>query len=300
MNQIQIDHTIILKEFLTPHDCEDIKKLQEVCFNNDHTNLKLELEYKLTVPKHSEIGMKKITEFLYYANGVLVSYLGICNFGGDVLELNGMTHPDWRRKGLFTKLFSLALSESKNDNQKKLLLLTDENSESGKAFIQHISGNYSFSEYRMKYFHNSNSESLYCQHPAIRLKTVEKTDIKEISRQNAIYFGTTEESEVLVMDESMLTEGMFMIMLNDSVIGKIYTEYGENSAFIYGFGILPEFRRNGYGKAAFRAIMDVIKSKNIDDIQLDVESKNRNALNLYKGFGFQEMSVMNYFEYMIR
>ncbi|QHQ59985.1 GNAT family N-acetyltransferase [Anaerocolumna sedimenticola] len=299
MNQIEQDQFIILKEFLTPKDCEDIKKLQEVCFTYDPVNLKLELDYKLSVPKHAEKGIKKITEFLYYANGVLVSYLGICMFGGNVPELNGMTHPEWRRRGLFTKLFSLALSELKRDNPEKLLLLTDENSESGKAFIQHISGIYGFSEYRMKYYAHNISELPPCGHPAIQLKTVEKSDIKEISRQNAIYFGTTEESEILAMDESMLTDGMYLVRLKDSSIGKIYVEYGENSAFIYGFGILPEFRRNGYGKAAFRAVMDIIKSKGIDDIQLDVESKNRNALNLYKSFGFQEMSVMNYFEYML-
>ena len=40
---------------------------------------------------------------------ILVAYLGISCFGGNIGEINGMTHPDWRRKGIFKKLFEIAM-----------------------------------------------------------------------------------------------------------------------------------------------------------------------------------------------
>ncbi|WP_367114841.1 GNAT family N-acetyltransferase [Clostridium sp.] len=52
-----------------------------------------------------------MNEFLYYIDGVLIAYLGISSFGGNNGEINGMTHPDFRRNGLFTKLFQLAIEE---------------------------------------------------------------------------------------------------------------------------------------------------------------------------------------------
>ncbi len=289
-----------MKEFLTKKDSEDIKNLMELCYSNDQINLKLELDYKQTVRKHSGPELKAINELMYYADGKLVSYLGICNFGGNVLELNGMTHPEYRKKGLFQRLFQLAVMEAKKSGHKSLLLLSDEKSEAGNRFIKETGASYKTSEFRMKLFEKTETDSLqFTLNPDITLKTADKSDLKEIARQNALHFNTTEESEALLLDESMLQEGMYMVQLNGETIGKISVEYDENSAFIYGFGILPEYRRKGYGKAAFQALLHIIKGKGPFDILLDVESKNRNALILYKSFGFEEMSVMNYYEYMI-
>lgn len=289
-----------MKEFLTKKDSEDIKNLMELCYSNDQINLKLELDYKQTVRKHSGPELKDINELMYYADGKLVSYLGICNFGGNILELNGMTHPEYRKKGLFQRLFQLAVMEAKNGGHKSLLLLSDEKSEAGNRFIRETGASYKTSEFRMKLFEKPETDSLqFALNPDITLKTADKSDLKEIARQNALHFNTTEETEALLLDESMLQEGMYMVQLNGETIGKISVEYDENSAFIYGFGILPEYRRKGYGKTAFQALLHIIKGKGPFDILLDVESKNRNALNLYKSFGFEEMSVMNYYEYMI-
>ncbi len=294
------NQSIILKEYLTGKDYEEIKELMELCLDHDHINLKLELDYKLTVTRHSETRMKDINEFLYYLDGRLVSYLGICDFGGNVLELNGMTHPDYRRRGYFRKLLALAVQEAKNKGHESLLLLSDENSGSGVQFIEQAEGKYTKSEYRMKLFENRETGNATAYNDTgIGLKAADKTDLKDIARQNAIYFNTTEESETSLIDEAVLKDGMYMIKLKGETIGKINVEYDGNSAFIFGFGILPEFRGKGCGKAAFQAVLKIIKEKNIDDIQLDVETKNRNALNLYKSFGFEEMSVMNYYEYII-
>ncbi len=297
MSQELTDQLIILKEYLTQKDYEDANKLMNLCYTNDHTNLKLELDYKLSLTKVSRIGIKEVNEYLYYAGGVLVSYLGVSSFGGNVYELNGMTHPEYRRKGLFKKLLSLAMQELKNNGQKNLLLLSDEKSDSGKQFILSAGGIYDSSEYRMK-----QNNPVYNSLPAaseITLKAADVSDLPEICRQNAVYFNTTEESEALIIDESMLNDGMYMIKRNGETIGKINVEYNDDSAFIFGFGIKSEYRGKGYGKAAFAELLKIIKDKNINEVQLDVATKNKNALNLYKSFGFEEMSVMDYYEYVI-
>lgn len=76
-------------------------------------------------------------------------------------------------------------------------------------------------------------------------------------------------------------------------------EYSDNSSFICGFGILPDFRGKGYGKSALKEALCLINGKNIYNIELDVECKNNTALNLYKSCGFEEKSVMNYYKYNI-
>lgn len=291
------NQAICLKEYISEKDYREINALQELCSEKDKTNLKLELDYRLNVSKDSEIGFKKINEFLYYVDNVLVSYIAISSFGGNVGEINGMTHPDWRRKGIFKKLFELAINECRNRNFKKILLLSDGKSNSGVEFIKSVGGEYSTSEYRMKCTNKVSSENI----SPINLRQSDNTDRKEIARQNSIFFNGADETQEIESfpeeEEAMPNEFTYMIEVNGETIGKIRVEYNDTSAFIAGFGILPTFRGKGYGKAALKKTLSLINNKNIFEIELDVECKNDTALNLYTSCGFEQQSVMNYYEY---
>ncbi|OOM74135.1 putative N-acetyltransferase YycN [Clostridium puniceum] len=296
MLQKAFNQSICLKEYITKKDYKEINFLQQICTNNDKVNLKLELDYKLNIFKNSEIGLNNINEFFYYIDETLVSYLGISSFGGNICEVNGMTHPNWRRKGIFKKLFEILVDEFNKRNINEILLLADGKSNSGGEFINNIGGKYDFSEYRMKRVSKVISERI----DSIRLRKAENSDVKEIAKQNSIYFNDPEEASDASEIEILLNESAHVVELNGNIIGKINIEYGEDSAFICGFGILPDFRGRGYGKAALKEALYLINKKNIYTIELDVECKNSTALNLYKACGFEEKSIMNYYKYSTR
>ncbi len=286
------NHKICLKQQLSEKDYKEIKQLQEICRLHDKTNLKLELDYKRNRNRNA-IDKNIVDEFLYYVDDILVGYLGIVSFGGNNMgEINGMVHPDYRRKGLFTKLFERVLEECQKRNFTKLLLLSDGNSISGTGFIKAVQGEYDFSEYRMKRLNNTTLEKI----DSICLRKAEKQDEKEIARQHTIYFGYPTECESLEEDSG---KDIYMVERDGGIIGKINIEYNDYSAFISGVGILPEFRRKGYGKAALKAALQIITEKNILETELDVECKNHGALNIYKHCGFEEQSVMDYYGYNI-
>lgn len=291
--EVSANQAICLKEYINEKDYKEIGNLYEICSDNDKVNLKLELDYKLTMFKNSEIGLSNINEFLYYINGELVSYLGISCFGGAVGEINGMTHPKWRRKGIFKKLLEIAAKECVKRKFDKILLLSDEKSNSGGDFIKAVGGKYDFSEYRMRRVSEISPERL----DSIRLRKAVKSDGKEIGKQNSLYFNDTEENESNEEIGSSFNESAYMVELEGNVIGKINIECNEDYAFICGFGILPDFRGKGYGKAALKEALHLINEKNIYTVELDVECKNSTALNLYKDCGFVEKSIMNYYKY---
>jgi hypothetical protein len=106
-----------------------------------------------------------------------------------------MTHPDWRQKGLFQRLFVLATNECRKRNCLKILLLSDGKSASGIDFIQSIGGNYEASKYRMNLGSFIKAEAS----DSITLRISEKKDQKEIIRQNVIFFDDIPESEELLM-----------------------------------------------------------------------------------------------------
>jgi len=299
MSEKNFNQVICLKENTSEKEYKEINKLQEIISLKDNVNLKLELDYRSKILKNSGNILKNINEFLYYIDDSLVAYLGISCFGGNVAEINGMTHPDWRRKGIFKKLFELAMNECSRRNFNEILLLADGKSDSGIEFIKVIGGEYEVSEYRMEVSNKTSSENINF----INLRKAEKSDAKEIGRQDSIYFYDEKESENLVdkaeirNDAEIRIETSYMIELNNTTIGKINIEYNDNSAFISGFGILPEFRGKGYGKVALKEAIKLINVININIVQLDVSCKNNRALNLYQSCGFQEQSVMNYYEY---
>jgi ribosomal protein S18 acetylase RimI-like enzyme len=280
-------------EFISEKEYSDINQLQKLCYSKDKTNLKLELDYKLYVSKSAKSSSKRINEFLYYANDTLVAYLGICCFGENIGELNGMCHPDWRGNGIFTKLFLLAANECTKRNFSKLLLLSDGNSSQGLEFIKSVGGVYDSSEYRMVLKNGMVFEDIY----PISLRPAVKEDYKEIVKQNMIFFNDPPESENAPIEEDAPNTTTYMVELADVIIGKIKIEYGDDAAFIYGFGILPDYRGKGYGKAALKKTLQIIQQKNITNIALDVVCTNNNALHLYQACGFEEVSIMNYYQY---
>lgn len=290
------NETILLKQYISEKDYKEISELEKICYSQDKTNLKLELDYRLNLFKKHEIGLKEINEFLYYVDDTLVAYLNISTFGdNNIAEINGMTHPNFRRKGLFNKIFQLAVDECKKRKFNKILLLCDGKSSSGINFITSIGGTYDFSEFRMKCFTPNALESTN----SLLLRKAEKHDAKEISRQNSIFSNHSDDWEWSPEQEEAFDNDTYMIELNEKIIGKIVINCADNSAFICGFGILPDFRSKGYGKEALKEALNIINKQNISEIELDVECKNNNALNLYKSCGFEKQSVMNYYEFKI-
>jgi ribosomal protein S18 acetylase RimI-like enzyme len=297
MTEKILNQFICLKEYIYEKEHAEINALSELCTFNDKVDLKLELDYRLNMPRKSEVGLKNVNEFLYYMDDVLVAYIGISSFDGKTGEINGMTHPNWRRNGVFKRLFELAVKECKSRKFEKVLLLSDSKSISGTEFIKSVQGSYDFSEYRMKL----TKETSFKKEAIITLRKSEKSDVHEITRQDAIFFGDGESEELLELEADQAENlDTYMIELDEMVIGKIKVEYlDNNSAYICGFGILPEYRGKGYGRAALNETLKLINEKNICDIELDVACKNDRALNLYKSCGFDEKAVMNYYEYRI-
>ena len=290
-------HIISMKLELNEEDYEDIKNLEAVCYEKQKTNLKLELDFKMQQRKNS-IKNKIISEFLYYENGILAGYLGLCNFGGATVEVSGMVHPKFRRKGIFKKLYLIAKEEWQRTSASEVLVLCDHTSTLGLDFINSIGAEYAYAEYKMCL----NKKVLEVTHDyAIKLRLATSEDAAEIERQTSIYFGASVEEDddkedieksSIQLDNSFIN---YLAELKGEIIGKIHISITDNEGFIYGFGVLPDFRGKGYGREILSSTLNILKEKDVDNIFLEVATQNNNALGLYESCGFEEISVMDYY-----
>ncbi|MEA4903037.1 GNAT family N-acetyltransferase [Desulfitobacterium sp.] len=273
-----------------------ISNLQKICLEHDGTVLKLELDYKLGRAEGKSGALKAINEFMYYDDDTLVGYIGICDFGGDQIEVNGMVHPEYRRKGIFKSLFSLVKDEWSKRKAEGMLLLSDRDSFAGQEFIKGIPGSaYNHTEYEM-FIKNKPRQELNMSEVVLRKAT--NCDAREIARQNAIYFGEEFKEEGMLIPEEEEKCGMIIYLaeVRNNVIGKVHLDVSASVGGIYGLGVLPECRGKGYGRGILtQAIQQLIK-KNFKGIMLQVNVKNENALNLYRSCGFEVTSTMDYYE----
>ncbi len=308
MSSIQQKHNIQVLEYITGPEYSHINQLMDLCCSQENINLKLELDYKLHLSSlaanHSDRQSGHKTEFLYFIEEELVSYLGISCFDGVTGELCGMTHPEYRAQGLFHRLLALALNECRHSDYKRLLLLADGNSTSGMNFLLANSSSYAHSEYRMKRLsspvtgYETTEKKL---DSTVTLRLACKEDEMDIARLNAILFDEKElgeetgEYKITPLEEQPENYKTYMIELDGIIIGKINVEYGDQYAFICGFGILPEYRGKGYGRMGLTETLRLIEAQDVKIIELDVVCTNKNALGLYQSCGFEEQSVMNYY-----
>lgn len=287
--------SIKLKEYIEKNDYEDINALKEICTKIDNISLKLEIDFKINKPKKKKKNIENINEFMFYDDDILIGYIGICNFGGHTLELSGMVHPDYRRNGVFTKIFSLVKDELNKRNTKNIFLLSDSNSIAGINFIKKVSNIYDHSEYEM-FIKKDFVQEKVLSHVELRNATI--NDAKEISWQNSIYFGIEYNGEVFSMPEEGEESFIYLAVVNNIIVGKVHLEINKGIGGVYGLGVLPEYRSKGCGRQILIMAIEKLKEKNSNKIMLQVEIKNKNALNLYKSCGFEETSIMDYYRMM--
>jgi ribosomal protein S18 acetylase RimI-like enzyme len=290
-----INYYLKLKETLDKNDYEDINKLEKCCFERDKTTLKLELDYKLNSSQGMSPSTGDVNEFMYYNEDRLIGYIGIGFYGGDTIEVNGMVHPNYRRRGIFKKLFSLINDEWSKRDTSKMLLLSDSNSISGLEFIKTTNASYVNSEYEMFLRNNSIQKVLPCN---VLLRKATNKDSREITLQNSIYAGIEfkEENVTLTVEEVGSAMVTYMAEIDNKIIGKVNLQLCAGVGGIYGLGVHPEYRGKGYGREILTLAIEKLKQQKAENITLQVVTKNKNALNLYTSCGFEETSQMDYYE----
>lgn len=84
-----------------------------------------------------------------------------------------------------------------------------------------------------------------------------------------------------------LEEGAIFIKDGSSYVGYGQIVIDNKNAYIVNFGILKNYRGNGYGKCLIKYLVTLIKSFGFNEVYIKVDSKNNNALKLYEAMGFR-------------
>lgn len=88
---------------------------------------------------------------------------------------------------------------------------------------------------------------------------------------------------------------VYSALIDEKVIGTITVTEQEQSTTLSGFAVHPSYQGKGYGKDILSYMVHTLITEGVSTIELDVETKNNNALKLYTQCGFEIMTKYDYY-----
>ena len=272
----------------------DISELQRICEQKDQISLKLNWD----ILKNRSPGIQE--DFFDYEDGKLISFLALYAFGRNI-EVCGMTHPDYRQQGRFSRLWDQAIHSSSIKRMNRILLNTPRASSSGQHWVKSQQAKLSSVEFSMKLEHEpsvifTSEASMPTEIAHLRPFAKEDTDLW--AKLDAEAFGISEFSTIAALESSgrSLTRVMWVIEHGGLAVGKIEVDREGEYSWIYGFVVDPVLRGHGIGRSALRQVALQEQTRG-NQVWLNVVDTNERALHLYESCGFVQQDVQDYYEY---
>ncbi len=281
---------LVRRAALTGEEFAAVAELVAVCNAFDQLDFSLVLEI---AKEYEDRESKDSNIYLYYEHNRLVGALVLDSFGTEDKELNGVVHPEYRRKGIFTALTNAARSDVPERGIHQLTFLCDRFSQSGQAFIQFIGAKYDFSEHSM-ILRDFKEHEPYKERILLRPAFME--DAPLLAHITATSFGESERrtQEHLKKDIVNPRRRYFLASWGNEPVGCFNLWLG-NTIGIYAFCVRPEYRRHGFARQMLEQIIRQIRRETTQDITLEVDTTNTAAIALYHAVGFQEITTVGYY-----
>lgn len=205
--------------------------------------------------------------FLLYDGNVLCTMLFLFFPEPDICECAAFTHPDYRRKGCFSRLLEKALEYTKAceatlGHPIDFCFLTDSKTPSASFVLKALSAEYWYSEHKME---------------------------RHLTRHDRCH-----QSSLQIKDAG---DHIYTASVNNQMIGTCITLPTGKNIYLYGFEIKENLRRHGYGEDFLRSMLAFLSGEGYETVSLQVSGQNLAALSLYKKTGFRITDTLSYYLY---
>ncbi len=274
--------SIITLHTLNEKQREDINQL--ITPGNDDDKLK-----RLPVLEEGDNYYPELKSYYcFYQKEVLISALIIYQPFPDEAEISAYTLPSHRRQGYFKSLYGKAVKELKKFHISIAVLVVENKSITGKACAEAFRAKAGRSDYLMSYAIKSDRD--------YKEGLPENFTVEQLTGNNLME-GIEVFREIFEWEQDTVQEMLelsleasdtltFLLCLKGTAIGTISLHLGSKDASVYGFGIRERYRGEGYGKVFLVWAISALKAMGREKVVLQVESESREALQLYKTFGF--------------
>lgn len=285
---------IVAERALSPAAYEQVEALRAACNAHDGLDLKLEVWPE----RPGEPVPMAPGQFLAYDGDMLVGYCSAV--GNREVEICGMVRPDRRRHGAGRRLLDAALAACRGRGAADALLLCEDASAPGRAFVAMLNAPRAFAEYRMELEVPAGpvADDDFPQENGLTIDRATPADLDAIASVRAAAFQDDLDGAREAVREGLEEPyARFYVARQGGVPVaslKVYTT-PEHRAGIYAFGVVPPHRRRGYASQFLRRVASALAAEGYGRIWLEVDSDNDPAIALYRSVGFHHTTTYGYY-----
>jgi mycothiol synthase len=225
--------------------------------------------------------------------------------------VNGLVHPQHRRKGIATALFGRAVRHAQAAGVGRVQISIAENNSGARQLCTQLGLKF------IRYFYGYRLNLPAAQLPQIRtretifrsLQPGEENQLTDI--QNRAFSGTwgfnpnsQEEIAYRIHSSTCSPQDVIMVYWQNRPIAycwtRIFQEAGEAEGVsrgeIHMLGVDPDFRQQSIGKNVLLAGLSHLEGKGVELVELTADSEMPAALALYESVGFEKYTKIEWYE----
>lgn len=285
---------LVRKQALSREEIGEVEQVAQAC--NDYEQLDMRVDWLDIRPEF----FGNMHDYLYYEGGKLAGYLFLKRNGTSQKEVTVMVHPEYRRRGIATHLLNAAIDECRLQQTRKLILICEDGSQSGRAFLATTRASHDFSEYKMKLdeFHES-----YSFDDRLAVQEADMSDLDALVTIVAEGWqrhpDEVRESVAFNLREPTCRVYIARFGGNElscgEPVGALRVYEFPREMGIYGFIVRPDYRGRGYGRQILEETIRFTRERSPKPIILEVDTENTTAINLYRSCGFETVRTYGYY-----
>lgn len=231
------------------------------------------------------------TIILYYEKEHLRGFISVFFFYDDAVEVSLLIHPEARHKGIAKQLLHSILPLVLEHNYFKLVFSSP--SHVNDRWLPKLGFTYHHTEYYMER-HDLNPLLHLKKELFFRNATIE--DIGQLCQLDEACFHKTYD-ELYARFQHILSERQYQVILafeNNQLIGKAHLRWQDHGATLSDIAVFPKKQGHGLGTALIAHCINYALSEGKPNLNLDVETHNQKALELYTRLGFLTQNACDY------
>lgn len=274
-----------------PIDELSIKEMKEIIQNTeeqDQKDISLLMNYN-EWGNYQNIGFAILA---YSEEDQLLGFL-VANdlFGLNTYEWTVVVHPGYRRMGIGSVLVE-GLKNALKERGATGDMAVSFADEVGYQFLHQQGYEYDSSEATLQ---ASSEESALSKHLHVRL--FKEEDKKQLIQLMHNGFGDLpdETEELISLNTTTQGRSLFMVERDQQIVGTVSLVENEMGIWITAFTVDSALRGQGIGSCILQWVKNFAYTSGHDNVLLEVEIDNNNAISVYKKAGFTPINQIDYF-----
>ncbi|PUT42131.1 N-acetyltransferase [Legionella taurinensis] len=275
---------LICNRHITGQQLKDFDQLLDVCRQADG-GLPAFYRHILTQKRDTE------SNVLYYEKDRLVAFLSVYFFYSNACEISLLVAPSHRRQGLSRLLLETILPLLTAKQMDFVIFSMPSNLNA--SWLANSGFSYQQTEYHMQ---RNGYKPILLNQPRLTVRKAEFNDVETLCAIDDACFKEGQMSVpsrfITLLDDTDYS--IFVALLDGKPVGKAHIRWQETHALFSDIAILPAYQRQGLGSELLAYCINHALTQGKDRQELDVETTNRGALDLYLRHGFSVLYEHDY------